>query len=137
MLKRMGQISIEYLVVIAFVSVLVMSVLGIAYFYSSGVKDRVTFYHLEAFAGKVISSSESIFYSGSPSKAVINAYMPAGVKSVQVAGENIVFEVSTSSGVSRIAYGSKVPLTGMISSSEGVQVINLTAEEFGVLISRG
>ena len=132
-----GQISVEYLIVVGFVIFIVLGLVGVALFYASGISDQVKLNQIESYANKIISSSESVFFAGEPSQVTITAYLPEGVQSVEViedppgSGETfMLFRVSTSSGISVIAYPSDVVLMETtLSSDRGVKRILIKAEE--------
>lgn len=137
--KKRGQISVEYLIVVAFVTFVVLTILGISLFYSTQVQDSIKFNQLERFAKKIISSAESTFYSGEPSRTTINSYLPNGVKSIAVQENSLVFNIESAGGTSIIAYPSTVPINipvgGEISTSSGLKRILIVAKENEVEIS--
>lgn len=135
MKAKKGQISAEYLIVVGFITFLVLTILAAGLFYSSQISDRIKLNQMNNFANKVISSSESIFFAGEPSKATINAYLPSGVEALDIYDKEIVFNISTSSGITVISYPSNVPLSGLLSNSEGVKVIHITALSDKAVIS--
>ena len=124
---RNGQISTEYLIVVGFITFFVITILGVAFFYASQVQDSMRADQLEQFAKKVISSAEAVHYAGEPSKSTISAYMPSGVTGVVVLDNEIVFNLSLSSGLNIVSYESKVPIEGNISSTEGVKTVEIVA----------
>ncbi len=124
---KKGQISTEYVIVLAFVLFLIAGLLGIAFFYASEIKDALRLNQLERFAKKVTTTAESVFYAGEPSKTSITAYLPDGVYAVDVSPYDLIFTVSTRSGVAKIAYTSSVALTGNISAGGGVKKIVISA----------
>jgi uncharacterized protein (UPF0333 family) len=124
---RAGQISAEYLIVVGFITFFVITILGVAFFYASQVQDSMRADQVEHFARKIISSAEAVHYAGEPSKSTISAYLPSGVTGVVILDDEIVFNLSLSSGRNIISYASKVPLEGNISSSEGVKTIEIVA----------
>ena len=135
--KKRGQISTEYLIVVGFVTFLIASVLGLSLFYSSQIKDKIRFNQLQNFANKVISSSEAVFFSGEPSRSTITAYLPSGVNGVNVLANEIVFNVSSSSGFTVISFLSDVPLYGGVSNSEGVKRILISANLTSITLGEG
>ena len=135
--KRKGQISTEYLVIVSFITLLIIGILAISLFYSSEINDRIRINQLQNFANKLISSAERIYYSGEPSKSTVSAYLPAGVTSAEIIENQLVFSIVTSSGVTRIAFTTNVPIQGSLSSSEGVKVITLSAQTDAVVLSEG
>lgn len=133
-MKKRGQISTEYLIIVSFVVFIVLTTLGIALFYSSQIKDAVKFQQLESLTDKVISLAESVYYSGVPTKTSTTAYMPEGIQEIQILGDYLVFNVSTSSGTSVVAYHSNVNLTGTLSKESGIKKIYLNATKDSVII---
>lgn len=127
MAMKRGQISTEYLIVVGFVTFLIISVVGLAFFYSGSITDRIKLDQIQDFANKIISSAEQVFYAGEPSRVVINAYLPSGVGQIEIVNNNLVFNVSTSSGLTRIAFPSKVQIEGALSLDPGVKRINVVA----------
>ncbi|NCO11099.1 hypothetical protein CO038_00990 [Candidatus Pacearchaeota archaeon CG_4_9_14_0_2_um_filter_39_13] len=134
MIKK-GQISVEYLVVVGFVTFLVIGVLGVAVYYSAQLRDSIKFYQLENYAEKIVSGAESVFYSGEPSRVTITAYLPAGVQSVEIIEDQIVVSISTANGVAKSAYKSNVPISGDLSENEGVKRIQIIALDNGVSVN--
>lgn len=133
-MKR-GQISVEYLVVVGFVTLLVIGILGVAVLYSSQLRDSIKFYQLENYAEKITSGSESVFYSGEPSRVTLTAYLPAGVENVEIIDDQIVVSISTTNGIAKNAYKSNVPISGTLSRNEGVKRLHLVATTSGVLVN--
>lgn len=132
-----GQISTEYLIVVGFVIFVIVSILGIGYLYSGKIEDKIKANQLESFANKLISSAESVYFSGEPSKLTINAYLPSGVEKIDILEKEILFEVTTTSGLNKISYSSDVPLSGAITNSEGVKRIVITAGADRIIFSEG
>ncbi len=109
---------------------IVISVLGLSVLYIDGIRDTVKFRQIEGYAAQVVQGAESVYYAGQPSKMSIQAYLPAGVSSIQVTREGLIMTVATSSGESKTFYSSSVPLNstdGQLPSHEGLHRIQLTA----------
>ena len=83
---------------------------------------------------KVISSSESVFYAGAPSKATISTYLPEGVVDIEIIENSIVISMQTNSGISKTSFSSKVPIEGSISTASGIKKIKIEAIQDKVLI---
>ena len=122
-----GQIGIEYLIIAGFVIFLVFSVLGVALYYSSGIHDSLTYSYISRFASSLISSSESVFYAGEPSKSTFDLYLPAEVRRITINGTRIYFYYLTSDGSNNVSFTSKVSLQGNLSINEGTKHISVTA----------
>lgn len=134
---RTAQISVEYLIVVSFVTVLVVGLLGIAFFYSSTIGDQIRFSNLDRFAKTIVTNAEEVFYAGEPSRIVVKPFLPSGVTSVTIDGDEILFVISSRSGSNTISYSSAVPLQGSLSLSEGVKRIQIIAQEDHVFIQEG
>jgi uncharacterized protein (UPF0333 family) len=133
--KRRGQISIEYLIVISFVTFVVLSVLGLAFFYSSQIRDTIKTNQMQNFCNKIISSAESTFYSGEPSRNTVTGHLPEGITNISIIKNSIFVEMVTSSGTNKIAFPSNVPINGTIPKSAGYKKILLEAKLDKVQIS--
>lgn len=134
LIKRRGQISTEYLIIVGFVVFLVLSVLGIAFFYTSGIRDTVRHAQVETFVEKLISSAETVFFAGEPSQKEFIGYLPSGVNSIQLNGKNVIINYTTSSGENFVAFESDVEIQGTISSTSGIKKFELKAQQDKVVI---
>jgi uncharacterized protein (UPF0333 family) len=132
---RKGQISTEYLIVVGFVVFLVLGILGVAFFYTSITNDQIKVSQVSNLANKIVSSAESVFYAGEPSKLTINGYLPVGVNRFDINSNEIVIGISTSSGITVMSFSSNVPLSGSISPTNGVKRIEIIAGQNNVSIS--
>ncbi len=139
-MKRKGQVSIEYLIIVGFVTFVVMSIIGIAFYYSGTMKGKIKENQVTEFANKLILTSESVYYSGEPSKATINVYLPEGVSEIRIESNELVIQYGTSSGENIISFSSKVPVeensTAQISQSQGLKKIEIKAQSDKVIISQ-
>lgn len=135
MLKKRLQVSIEYLLIFGFVAFAVLIIMGIALSYSASIKDSIRISQAESYANKIISSSESIFYAGEPSKATIQVYLPESVGDIEIIENSLVMELMTSSGLNKRIFQSDVPISGTLSNIYGIKNIEITANETAVTIS--
>ena len=133
--KKRGQISTEYLIVVGFIVFLVIGILSLAFFYATSADDVIRINQINNFANKILSNAESVFFAGEPSRVSITAYLPKGVNSVSIIDDNLYFNVSTSSGISLIAFQSDVPISGSLRNGEGVKAIKIVASQDAVSIS--
>ena len=136
---KKSQVSIEYLIIIGFVTFTIIGILAIAFFYSGAIKDKIKTVHIGNYANKIVSTSESVFYAGKPSKATITTYLPDGIKSIEISGNELVITFQTSSGTNKITYLSNVPLSqgaGALSTTQGLKKIEITAQSDWAEISQ-
>jgi len=134
-ISERGQISTEYLLVVSFVLFVILTALGVALTYSSQMKDTLKFNQIESFSQSIITEAEKIYYAGFPSKTTVKAYLPEGIKEIRISDYFLIFNVSTNSGESVIAFRSNVNLTGSITPNAGLKIIYLNATSTSVIIS--
>ena len=138
--NKSAQISMEYMILVGFITFIIIGLLGIGLFYSGSIKDRVKFTQVNNYANKIISTSESIFYAGEPSKATITAYLPESVTEIYVdeTEDSLVISVQLSSGITKRAFSSNVPISGSgtFSVSSGLKKIVIIAGENEVNITQ-
>jgi len=133
--KRKAQIGTEYLILVSFIVFLVITFAGISLLYSVKIRDTIKFSQLEKFSDKIISSAESVFFSGEPSKVTITVYLPEGVQSIVISGKDMIYDIETNSGVSKIAYSGNVIMEGTISSNQGIKRLEIASSSDKVIIS--
>jgi len=131
-----GQIGVEYLIIVGFVTFVVISLFLLAYLYSGIIRDRIRTSQLDAFAVKIIDVSEEVYYSGEPSLSTIKAYLPENVKTIEIQDDNLIFTLETSSGITKTAYSSKVPISGSFTAVPGIKKLKIKAEADKVEISQ-
>jgi hypothetical protein len=133
-----AQVSIEYILILGFVSFVVLSILGVAIYYTGNIKDRIKSNYINNYGNKIVSTSEYIFYSGEPSKATITCYLPESVEDVYVNANSLVITYSTSSGKNIRSFDSNVPIVENLSSdltvSPGLKRIEITARSNNAII---
>lgn len=132
---KKAQISVEYLIILGFLIFVVISILGVAFFYAGNVRDKIVMSQVTSFANKVVSTAESVFYSGEPSKATISGYIPQEVRDIEILEDSLIIDVQTSAGVSKVSFSSEVPITGSITSDQGIKKIKIEAVGNQVVIS--
>jgi|SRR3989344_1334759 len=134
MTKR-GQIAFEYLIIVGFLVFVLIGILGVGLFYSGSINDRIKLTQLNNCANKIISTSESIFYFGEPSKATIKCYFPENIKTIEIIDNYLIFTITTNSGINKISFSSNVPINGNLTLSPGLKKIEIRAYEDYALIS--
>jgi len=130
-----AQSSLEYLITVGFVTLLVTSVILIAYFYTGIFQDKIKNNQINAFAGKLISSAESVFYAGEPSKTSLELYLPAGVNNITLSDTMLIVNYTTGATQAVRAFDSRVNITGSINRSPGIKKIILEAKSDHVEVS--
>ena len=134
--KKRAQASLELLILMGFLTFVIIGILGVGYFYSNTINDRIKSTQVANFAGKIISTSETVFYSGEPSKATITAYLPEGIEDITVDNDAIKITYNLASGKNIGAYQSSVPIEISITPNSGIKSIVIVATSTEVKISQ-
>jgi uncharacterized protein (UPF0333 family) len=129
-----GQVSIEYLIIVGFVTVVLIGILGVAFIYSGAIKDQIKMSQVNNYANKIISASESVYYSGSPSKTTLMLYLPEGVKLINITNNSLYLSVETSTGLNEMSFSSNVPINGNLIADSGIRKIQVMADTDKVVI---
>ncbi|MGC9309338.1 MAG: hypothetical protein ACP5D2_01430 [Candidatus Nanoarchaeia archaeon] len=135
MISKRGQIGMEYLMIMGFLTFVLLAVIATAYFQSNNIKDMIRARQVEVLGSKLVSSAEEVFYSGEPSKVTISLNIPDGIEDINITASGIVITYYLSSGKNKIMFNSDVTLSGEIIESSGLRKITLTARENDVQIS--
>lgn len=127
--KNKAQIGTEYLIIMGFLTFVIIGLLGFAFYFAGNIQEGIVMSQTSNFAQKVISSSETVYYQGEPSKATIKAYLPNEVEQIIISENMLVFSVNTNSGLVVIGFSSNVPIQGELNANSGINTIVLTAYE--------
>lgn len=130
-----SQSALEYLIMVGFVTLTIISILLIAYIYTAILRDRIKYNQISVLGEKILNTAETVYYSGEPSKTSVSVFIPSGVENIDISDTNIIVDFSTSAGMARIAFSSKINITGDISTSEGIKNLVFEAKEDYVSIS--
>src|SRR3989338_3410840 len=107
-----GQSSLEYLLVVAITFIVILPATYLFYSYSKESGYEITDAQVTRLGRTIVDTAESIFYSGQGSKTVLELNMPDNVDTAQIIdGRELVFNITTSFGVSEIVFFSFVNLT--------------------------
>ena len=133
--KKKAQIGMEYLVIVGFLTFVIIATLGIALYHNNVFRDMISTRQIESMANKIISSAETVFYSGEPSKVTIASYVPEGISNINISDNLLIITYTISSGTNIIAFPSNVPITGNLSINPGIREITITATSENVVLS--
>ena len=138
--NKRAQSSMEFLILMGFLTFVIIGILAIGYFYSGTTNDRIKSSQISSFTNKIISTSETVFYAGEPSKATISARLPEGIQDIEIINNTIVVTYYLTTGQNKISFSSNVPiaedLTGEVSSSSGIKNFIIVANSTHAVISQ-
>lgn len=107
-----SQSSLEYLLVVALTFAIIIPTTYLFYSYSKESSQQITDAQITNLGKSIVDSAETMFYSGQGSKSTLDINVPDNVMSaVIIDGKELVFNVTTSYGVSEIVFFSSVNIT--------------------------
>ena len=130
-----SQVSVEYLMIIGFVVIITIPLIILYYRYTSDSSDEIITSQINQIARKIADAAESVYFLGSPSQTTFKVYIPGQIDGASLDNREILFNVSTKSGVSEIVQISSVNLTGSLPINQSTYSITLKASSTGVEIS--
>ena len=107
-----SQISLEYLLIVALTFAIIIPTTYLFYNYSKESSQEIVDAQITKLGRTIVDSSETIFYSGQGSKTILDLNIPDNVDSaIIIDGRELVFNVTTTFGVSEIVFFSSVNIT--------------------------
>ena len=119
-----AQSSLEYLLVVALTFAIIIPTTYLFYNYSKESSQQITDAQISKLGRSIVDTAETMFYSGHGSKSVLEFNVPDNIASaVIIDGRELVFNITTTFGVSEIVFFSSVNIT--TSSNCNANVCNL------------
>lgn len=134
-MRSKSQISMEYMLIIGFATLMTIPLLIIYYTSYSDSSDSVAASQALQIARKIADASESVYYLGKPSQTILKLNFPDKIYSTNLSNREVVFKVKTQSGIADIAQVSSVNLSGSLPTTQGMHIITVKAEDGYVQIT--
>src|SRR3989344_6768409 len=112
-----SQISVEYMLVIGFATLMTIPLLLIYYTYSSDSSESVASSQALQIARNIVDSSESVYYLGKPSQTTIKLNFPDRIQLINISGREVVFKMKTKNGVTDVVQVAAVNMSGDLPTS--------------------
>ena len=130
-----SQISIEYMAIIGFITVVTIPLIYIYYTHIYSSTESVASEQSIQIARKIGDAAEEIYYLGKPSQTTIKLSFPDNIVSTNLSNREVLFRMRTRSGVSDVVYVTAVNMSGSLPSSPGIHTLTIKAEEGFVQVS--
>ena len=124
-----SQVSIEYMLIMGFATLMTIPLLLIYYTYFYNSTDTVATSQALQIARKIVDASESVYYLGKPSQTTLKLNFPDRIDSANFTNKEVVFKIRTQLGTTDIVQVSSVNITGTLPTSQGVHIITIKADE--------
>lgn len=130
-----SQVSVEYMLIIGFATLITIPLLLIYYTYSSDTRESVATSQALQIARSIVDASESVYYLGKPSQTTLKFNFPDSIYSTNLSNKELVFKIKTKNGIADIVQVSSVNLSGTLPNSQGIHIITVKAEDGYVQIT--
>lgn len=130
-----SQVSVEYMLIMGFATLMTIPLLLIYYTYTSDSSDSVATSQALQIARRIVDASESVYYLGKPSQTTLKFNFPINIKSAKLENYEVIFNISTTHGIAEIVQVSSVNMTGNLPTTQGIHIITVKAEERYVQIT--
>ena len=132
--KKEAQISIEYMFLIGFATIITIPLIIIYQSFIQDSNDEIISSQIIQVAKKVIDAAESVYYLGEPSQTTLKVNIPNNVVAVDLEKGSletgyyeVIFSISTKSGIAEIVQNSAVNITGSLPIAKGTYTITVKA----------
>jgi len=130
-----SQVSVEYMLVMGFATLMTVPLLMIYHTYSADSSDTVATSQAMQIARGIVDSSEAVYYLGKPSQTTLKLNFPDKISSTNLSNKEVVIKVKTKDGITDIIQVSSVNISGNLPTSEGLHIITIKAEDGFVQIT--
>ena len=130
-----GQVSMEFLMVIAFVFVLLIPTVIVFNQESSRGTQEVNNAQISQIVRSIVSNAQTVYAFGEPTTFSMSVYIPNGVEAVYINESGVNFVVQSKSGVMSIIEPVPMNVSGNISTHAGIHKLRLQAANNSVIIS--
>lgn len=124
-----SQISVEYMMIIGFATLMTIPLLLIYYSYTSESSDSVAASQALQIARKIADASEEVYYLGKPSQTTLKLNFPDKIDSTNLSNKEVVLKIRTKQGINDIVAVSSVNMSGSLPKTSGVHTITIKAED--------
>ena len=126
--KKEAQISVEYLVIIGFVTVITIPLIIIYYTFTQESNEEITSSQMSQISKKIVDAAESVYYIGEPSQTTLRMNIPDNVLSANLSsGKEVVFQVRSGTGKADIVQTASVNISGNLPTNKGAYIVTVKA----------
>ena len=131
--KNQGQVSLEYLIIVAFmlIAVAILSIYSFTY-----LGDAISIRKAQNAVDKITNAADSVAALGSGNTSIIQVELPPGVQSAAIIGQQVTFTTLTGSGINAVSSYSGTSLTeSSLSTEAGFHTLSIAALDSNVVVT--
>lgn len=126
--KKEAQISVEYMVIIGFATIITIPLIIIYYTFTQQSNEEITSSQISQIVKKIVDAAESVYYIGEPSQTTLRVNIPDGIVLANLSsGKEVVFRVRSGAGEADIVQTTSVNITGNLPTRQGNYLVTVKA----------
>jgi len=125
----------EYLLIIGFSMFMLIPILVLYGGQKQEINDRVNMDQAVNVQQKIVDAAQTVYFLGKPAKTTLKVYMPEGIRQVGIDGQYIYFMMPFLNMEQNVSTYSAINLSGSLPTRQGIQYIEITADDYQVNIS--
>lgn len=126
--KKDAQVSVEYMVIIGFVTVITIPLIIIYYTFTQESNEEITSSQISQIAKKIVDAAESVYYMGEPSQTALRINMPDNVILANLSsGKEVVFKIRSGTGEADIVQTTSINISGELPTNAGTYIVTVKA----------
>ena len=140
--EKKAQVSVEYMFLIGFATLITIPLIIIYQSFIQDSREEIASVQIIEISKKVIDAAESVYYLGEPSQTTLRVNIPHNIVAVDLEGGSletgyyeVIFNISTKSGIVEIVQNSAVNITGSLPINKGTYTITVKAKSDHVNVS--
>ncbi|MCC7574592.1 hypothetical protein KO361_03290 [Candidatus Woesearchaeota archaeon] len=134
LVKKRGQVSIEYLAIFSVAALMIIPLVIIFASQTNNIEADIAYAQTENALSRIIDSAEEIYFQGPPAKKTLRVQFPKGVDEVIIEPNAVIFVLKTIDGTFEIRKDTSAVLEGTLKSFQGSHLITFQSFENAVYI---
>ena len=126
--RKKAQVSIEYMLIIGFVTVITIPLIIIYHSFIQDSNDEISSTQINQVAKKVVDAAESVYYLGEPSQTTLKVNIPNQIVLANLSNYEVLLRIRTQSGNADIVRNSAVNITGSFPLNKGTYTLTIKAK---------
>ena len=127
-MHKKSQVSMEYVIIVAFVVAITVPMIVIYMTHSNETNDDIKSNQAEQIIKKIVDSAESVYYLGEPSKTTMKAYFPRNIFDILIGNKELTFRMKNRNGISDITIMAAVDINGTLPTTSGIHYITIESK---------
>lgn len=120
---KKGQVSMEYMIIMGFVTAIIVPLILVFNAHSNDITEEVISNQVNHIATRIVENVESIYYLGDSCQVTFSVNLPKNIENITISGREIVFYVKKHNGYDEVVKVAKIPMNGTLKSTPGIHDI--------------